>query len=105
MQHAQTSPTNAGDPANLPKDPHELRMYRALEKRLVLRTSTDGVVYTLDLRQKRFSALKSPRLTVRSRREGGKPQHLPMRSYVGTHQDRDVREYRRRWRSGHVGIV
>lgn len=78
MQHTQTSPKNVVDPANLPSDPQALKLYRALEKRLVLRATADGVVYTLNLRQERFKALKSKRLTVRDPGAPGWPKRGPV---------------------------
>ena len=67
MTNTQTSShTTVVDPANLPTDKKQLTLYRALEKRLVVRATADGVVYTLNLRQARFKVLPSQRITVRN---------------------------------------
>lgn len=81
MSNAQTSPNRtAADPANLPTDPAKLALYRALEKRLVTRSTADGVVYTLDLRQARYKALPSKRMTVRDPGARGWPEFGPTTS-------------------------
>lgn len=80
MQHTQKSPASTDDPTNLPKDKQELRLYRALEQRLVVRATADGVVYTLDLRQDRFKALDKKRLTVRHPDAPGWPDQGPTTS-------------------------
>lgn len=78
MKSAPISPgMQAADPANLPTDPAQLALYRALEKRLVSRATADGVVYTLDLRQARFKLLDTPRLTVRYPGAPGWPHRGP----------------------------
>ena len=54
-------------------DPRHRELQRVLEGQLVARTTADGVVYTLDLRQRRFATLRSKRLTLRCPTDAGWP--------------------------------
>lgn len=61
------------EPTPSPSDRRLNALKRALEKRLVKRATTDGVVYTLDLRQKRYEQLPSKRVTLRRPGDPGWP--------------------------------
>lgn len=73
MNTPTSTNTSAADPANLPADKAKLKLYRDIEKRLAVRSTADGVVFTLDLRQARFKALPSQRMTVRNPSARGWP--------------------------------
>ena len=94
MQNTETSSaTISSDPHNLPTDVRFLALYRSLEKRLVRRATADGVVYTLDLRQARFKALKTQRLTVRDPNALGWPDRGPTTSSLQQAKEWIARKY------------
>ena len=73
MRDTDTPSTNLAEATSKIADPRRRELQRVLEKQLVARATADGVVYVLDLRQKRFAALPSTRVTLRRPGDAGWP--------------------------------